>query len=154
MSELKAPTGLFFEDYLIDGSIVSQGRTITETDIVNFAAFSGDWNPLHIDAEVAGESQFGERIAHGLLVLSIASGLSERLGFLGGNVLFFKELIWQFRAAVMMGDTIRVKATVSELRPVPRLGGGYVTFKVQVLNQADKVVQRGSWILLIKSKEE
>lgn len=51
-----------------------------------------------------------------------------------------------------MGDTIRVQASVSELKSMPRLGGGYVTFKVQILNQEDKVVQRGTWMVLVKSR--
>jgi acyl dehydratase len=62
-------------------------------------------------------------------------------------------LDWQFRAAVKIGDTIRVQATVSELKPMPRLGGGYVTFKVQILNQEDKVVQRGDWTILVRSRD-
>jgi acyl dehydratase len=61
-------------------------------------------------------------------------------------------LEWQFRAAVIIGDTIRVQATISELKPMPRLGGGYVTLKVQILNQENKVVQRGAWTVLVKSK--
>ncbi len=154
MPELKAPTGLHFEDYNLGDSITSQGRTVTESDIVSFAALSGDWNPLHTDAETAKSTIHGERIAHGLLVLSMATGLAERLGFMQGTVMAFMKLEWQFRAAVLIGDTIRVRATVSELKPMKRLGGGFVTFKVQILNQADKVVQRGSWTVLVKSRDE
>jgi acyl dehydratase len=83
----------------------------------------------------------------------MATGLAERLGFMYQTVLGFMGLDWQFRAAVKIGDTIRVQATVSELKPMPRLGGGYVTFRVQILNQEDKVVQRGEWTVLVKSKE-
>ena len=96
---------------------------------------------------------FGQRIAHGMLVLSMATGLADRLGFIQGTVLAFMGLDWQFRNAVKIGDTVRVRATVAELRPMPRLGGGYVTFKVQILNQEDLVVQRGNWKVLIKSQE-
>ncbi|HIQ04806.1 MAG TPA: dehydratase [Anaerolineae bacterium] len=132
--------------------VTSPGRTITETDIVNFAALSGDWNQLHTDAEYAKSTMFGQRIAHGLLVLSIASGLAVRLGFMDETVLAFMGLEWRFRRPVMIGDTIRVRTTVSELKPVPRLGGGNVTFRVAVLNQRDEVVQRGSWTILMKSR--
>ncbi len=152
MADLQPTRGLYYEDYAVGVSITSQGRTVTESDIVNFAMLSGDWNPLHTDAQAAKETPYGERIAHGMLVLSMATGLAERLGFLNQTVLGFMGLNWQFRAAVKIGDTIRVQAAVSELKPMPRLGGGYVTFKVQILNQEDKVVQRGEWVMLIKSQ--
>lgn len=152
MPDLKPMRGLYFEEYTIGDSITSQGRTVTESDIVSFAMLSGDWNPLHTDAEAAKASPYGQRIAHGLLVLSIASGLTERLGILNDTVIGFMGLDWEFRAAVKIGDTIRVQATVSELKPMPRLGGGYVTLKIQVRNQEDKVVQRGTWTVLVKSK--
>jgi acyl dehydratase len=125
---------------------------VTEADIVNFAALSGDWNPLHSDAEVASQTPYGGRIAHGLLVLAMASGLAERLGFMNQTVLGFMGLDWEFRAAVKIGDTIHARASVAGMKPMPRLGGGYVTFSLQVLNQEGKVVQRGTWKLLIKSK--
>ena len=149
MADLRPIQGLYYEDYVVGASIISQGRTVTESDIVNFAMLSGDWNPLHTDAQAAKDTPYGERIAHGLLVLSMA----ERLGFMHQTVLGFMGLDWQFRAAVKIGDTIRVQATVSELRPMPRLGGGYVTCKVQILNQEDKVVQRGEWTILVKSRD-
>lgn len=154
MPGLRPPAGLYFEDYTIGDSITSQGRTVTETDIVSFAALSGDWNPIHTDAEVARETDFGERIAHGLLVLSMATGLAERLGFMKDTVIAFMGLEWQFRNAVKIGDTIRLRGSVSELRPMRRLGGGYVTFKIQVLNQEDQVVQRGTWTVLVRSRPE
>jgi len=154
MADLKPARGLYFEEYTIGDSIMSQGRTVTEADIVNFAMLSGDWNPLHTDAEAAKGTPYGQRIAHGLLVLSMATGLTERLGILNQTVLGFMGLEWEFRAAVRIGDTIRVHAAVSELKPMLRLGGGYVTLKLQVRNQEDKVVQRGTWTVLVKSKEE
>lgn len=152
MADLRPVQGLYFEDYTVGDAIASQARTVTESDIVNFAMLSGDWNPLHTDAEAAKETPYGERIAHGLLVLSMATGLAERLGFMSGTVIGFMGLDWQFRAAVKIGDTIRVQATVDEMKTMPRLGGGLVTLKVQILNQEDKAVQRGSWTVLVKSR--
>lgn len=144
--------GLFFEDYTVGNSITSQGRTVTESDVVQFAMLSGDWNPLHTDAHTARDTIYGERIAHGMLVLSLATGLAERLGFMQDKVIGFMGLEWQFRAAVKIGDTVRVRATVEETKVATRLGGGFVTLKVQILNQEDKVVQRGSWTVLVKSR--
>ncbi len=141
MADLRPVQGLYYQDYTVGDSITSQGRTVTESDVVNFAMLSGDWNPLHTDTEAAKETPFGQ-------------GLAERLGFMNQTVLAFMGLEWQFRAAVMIGDTIRVQATVSELKTMARLGGGYVTLKVHILNQQDKVVQRGTWTVLVKSKED
>jgi len=152
MAELKTQRGLYFEEYAIGDSVTSAGRTITEADVVNFAALSGDWNAIHTDAVYAAHEMFGERIAHGLLGLSVASGLAVRLGFMEDTVIAFMGLEWKFRAPIKIGDTIRVRAEVAQLKPMPRLGGGIVTFNVELLNQRDEVTQRGTWSLLIKSK--
>ena len=83
--------GMYFEEFEIGSEVFSPGRTISEADIVNFAGLSGDYNQLHTDAEFAKGTPFGKRIAHGLLVLSIASGLAARLGFIEGTALAFRE---------------------------------------------------------------
>jgi len=152
--ELTAPKGLYFEEFQLGQAITSQGRTVTEADVVAFAALSGDWNPMHTDAEFAARHPFGQRVAHGLLGLAIASGLAVRLGFLEETVLAFRELgEWKFSLPVYIGDTIHVRATVIETKEMRRLGGGLVTLKVEILNQDDKVVQRGTWGVLVKSQE-
>jgi 3-hydroxybutyryl-CoA dehydratase len=150
MGELLTHQGLYFEDYELGDSVTSQGRTVTEADIVNFAALSGDWNAIHVDAEYAKGGMFGERIAHGMLGLSIASGLAVRLGFMDETVIAFMGLEWKFRGAIKIGDTIKVKAEVAEKKAVPRLGGGLVTFNVEVLNQRGDAVQKGTWTMLVK----
>jgi 3-hydroxybutyryl-CoA dehydratase len=152
--ELVARTGLYFEEFDVGQSITSVGRTVTEADVVAFAALSGDWNAIHTDAEFAAQHPFGQRVAHGLLCMSIASGLAMRLGFLEGTALAFREIgNWKFSLPVFMGDTIHVRATVTETKPMPRLGGGLVTLKVEILNQDDKVVQRGTWGVLVQGQE-
>lgn len=150
MGELRSHGGLYFEDYEPGDSVTSQGRTVTEADIVNFAALSGDWNAIHVDAEYAKGGMFGERIAHGMLGLSIATGLAVRLGFMDEAVIAFRGLEWKFRGAVRIGDTIKVRAEVAEKKAMPRLGGGLVTFNVDVLNQRGESVQDGTWTLLVK----
>ena len=72
--------GKYFEDFEIGDVSTSAGRTITETDIVNFAALTGDWNEIHTNKELAARGSFGQRIAHGALVFSVATGLSVRMG--------------------------------------------------------------------------
>ncbi len=148
-----SPRGLFFEDLDEGVQVVSPGRTITEADIVMFAALSGDWNQLHTDAEFAKGTVFGERIAHGLLGLAVASGLAARLGFLEGTVEAFLSLEWKFKAPIRIGDTIHLEAKVSRKKAMKRLGGGIVSFEVQLLNQRGEVVQKGTWTVLVKGKE-
>ncbi len=153
--ELAVPTGMYFEEFEVGQSLTSVGRTVTEADVVAFAALSGDWNPMHTDAEYAAQHPFGQRVAHGLLCMSIASGLIMRLGFLEETVLAFREIgSWKFSLPVFIGDTIHARATVTETKPMRRLGGGAVTVKVEILNQDDKVVQLGIWGVLVKSCEE
>ena len=144
--------GLYFEDFEEGMALETRGRTITETDIVQFAGLSGDFNPMHTDAEYAATTQFGQRVAHGLLGLSIASGLSYQLGFLEGTVLAFTALDWKFRAPTFIGDTIRVAVKVTKKREMKAAGGGFVSFDVQVLNQEDKVTQKGEWTVLVASR--
>jgi 3-hydroxybutyryl-CoA dehydratase len=152
--ELTAPKGLFFEEFAVGQTITSVGRTITEADVVAFAALSGDWNPIHTDAEFAATDPFGQRVAHGLLCMSVASGLANRLGFVEGTALAFREIgDWKFSLPVFFGDTIRLRATVIETKFMRRLGGGLVNLKIEILNQDDKVVQRGTWGILVKSLE-
>ena len=152
--ELSARKGLYFEEFEIGQAITSVGRTVTEADVVAFAALSGDWNSIHTDAEFAADHPFGQRVAHGLLCMSIASGLAMRLGFLEETALAFREIgDWKFSLPVFMGDTIRVRATITETKPMRRLGGGLVNLKVEILNQDDKVVQRGTWGVLVKGLE-
>ena len=107
---------------------------------------------IHTDAEYSKAQLFGQRVAHGLLVLSIASGLAVRLGFMEETVIAFRELQWQFRTPVFIGDTVRLRVTVEGLKPMPRLGGGLVTFKLEVLNQRDEVANRGTWVMLCKAR--
>jgi acyl dehydratase len=152
MAEISVRKGLYFEEFQVGDSVTTAARTVTEADIVAFAALSGDWTAIHVDKEYAATQMFGERIAHGLLGLSIASGLAVRLGFIEGTVIAFMGLDWKFRGPIKIGDTIHVKATVAETKAMPRLGGGIVTFNVELLNQRDEVTQRGTWSMLVKSK--
>jgi 3-hydroxybutyryl-CoA dehydratase len=154
LTDLAIRRGLYFEEFALGNSMTSPARTITETDIVAFAALSGDWTAIHTDAEYAAKGNFGERVAHGLLALSIASGLAVRLGFIEGTALAFRELEWKFSLPIKIGDTIHIRAEVAEKKAVPRLGGGIVTFNVDVLNQRNEVTQRGTWKMLVKSSPE
>ncbi len=145
--------GIYFEEFAIGQSYVSVGRTITEHDILTFAGLSGDYNQIHTDAEFSKTTPFGQRIAHGLLGLSIASGLAMRTGILEGTVLAFREIEeWKFTKPVFIGDTIYTRLEVVDLKPFPRLGGGLVTIQVEVVNQRGESVMKGKWLVLVASR--
>jgi 3-hydroxybutyryl-CoA dehydratase len=135
----------YFDDLEIGAAMESSGRTVTEHDVVSFAALTGDWHPQHADADWAAESPFGRRVAHGMLVISYALGLLPidprvvlALRSIDGAVL---------KRPVGLGDSIRVRAKVSELRP---LGDdtGLVTLGVRIVNQADELVARMQIVVL------
>lgn len=146
------PRGLFFEDFAVGQKVVTAGRTVTEADIVTFAGLSGDFNQIHTDAVYSANYDFKQRIAHGLLVQSIATGLAVQTGFIEGTVLAFRELSAKFSRPTFIGDTVHVEIEIKVKKALPRLGGGNVTMKYSVVNQEGKVAQRGDWIMLVKSK--
>jgi acyl dehydratase len=145
------PRGLYFEEFEIGQTLHTAARTITEADIVNFAGLSGDYNQIHTNAVYAARDSFGQRVAHGLLVQSIATGLAVQAGFIEGTVLAFRELDCKFSLPIFIGDTIHVEIEITEKKQFPRLNGGNVTMKYSILNQEGKAVQRGNWVMLIKT---
>ncbi|MEE8373618.1 MAG: MaoC/PaaZ C-terminal domain-containing protein [Dehalococcoidia bacterium] len=127
----------YFEDFKVGDVEVTRARTVTEADIVNFAAFSGDWYPLHVDAEYAKKSPFGERIAHGMLVLSVSTGLMPLYEM--AIVAFYGMDKVRFTAPTKIGDTIHVELEVLETQDKGELGG-VIGFKNSVKNQQGVVV--------------
>lgn len=146
------PRGLHFEDFEIGQKLVTAARTVTESDIVTFAGLSGDFNQIHTDAVYAANDTFGQRVAHGLLVQSMATGLAVQSGVIEGTVLAFRELSAKFSLPTFIGDTVRVQIEITAKKAFRRLGGGNVTMKYSVINQKDEVVQRGEWVMLVKSR--
>jgi len=145
--------GMYFEEFEIGQKIVSLRRTITEADIVGFAGLSGDYNQLHTDSEFSKNTPFGQRVAHGLLVLSIASGLAMRTGALEGTTLAFREITeWKFIRPVMPGDTVHVVIEIKKLKALPRSKAGTVAFELDVRNQRDETAMKGLWAMLVASK--
>jgi acyl dehydratase len=145
--------GLYFEEFSVGQKVTTVGRTIGEADIFNFAGLTGDFNQIHTDAAFASTTQFGQRIAHGLLGFSIAVGLIMRTGLLEGTVLAFREINeWKFVKPFFIGDTISAELEVMETKALPRIGGGSMTASVTVKNQNGEICQRGSLNLLVLSK--
>jgi 3-hydroxybutyryl-CoA dehydratase len=143
---------MYFEEFVIGDKAASVSRTITEADVVAFAGLSGDYNEMHTSEAYASKTMFGRRVAHGLLGLSVASGLAFQMGFLIGTADAFRGLDWEFTGPIFIGDTIHIEAEVIEVKAFPRLGNGRVVFKVVLLNQDGKATQRGTWAMLVKSK--
>ncbi|MBU2552780.1 MAG: MaoC family dehydratase N-terminal domain-containing protein [Proteobacteria bacterium] len=127
----------YFDDYQIGDQEISRARTVTETDIVLFAAFSGDWYPLHTDAEFAKNTPFGERIAHGFLVLTIASGLMPLTEM--AIVAFYGMDKVRFTGATKIGDTIHVEMEVLDKKEHDG-GMGLIAFKQSIKNQRGEEV--------------
>ncbi len=145
---------LYFEEIDEGLEMTSPGRTVTETDIVQFAGLSGDYNQLHTNAEYGRDTMFGQRIAHGLLGLSIASGLAMRLGIIEDTAIAFMGLEWKFKRPVFIGDTIALNVKVLRKREMRRLGGGIVVLGLTVVNQAGEATQEGEWTMLVKGRPE
>jgi acyl dehydratase len=145
------PQHLYVDDIEVGQEWESPGRTITETDIVNFAGLSGDFNAIHINHEFAKTTPFRRPIAHGLLVLSIGSGLGMYSPPMR-TLAFLEMREWHFREPVFIGDTIhaRVKVLAKELRGRGRRG--VVTWQRQAFNQAGRVVQEGITITLVEGR--
>lgn len=154
MSPLPAsPRGMYFEEFEIGQKVVSAGRTVTESDVVTFAGLSGDYNQIHTDQEYSQKAGFGQRVAHGLLGLSIATGLAVQTGVIEGTVIAFMEIgNWRFSKPVFFGDTIHVEMEVTEVKEMRRLNGGAVTLAVRVINQRDENVMKGDWKMLVSSR--
>ena len=148
---MTGPPRRFFEEIEVGEEYESPGRTITETDIVLFAGISGDYNVVHTDAELMKTSIFGERIAHGLLGLSVQSGLLAR-AMQPYATLAFAGLRWKFKGPIKIGDTIRVRGKVTTKKETSKPDRGLVTLARTVVNQRDEVVQEGETDLMVERR--
>jgi 3-hydroxybutyryl-CoA dehydratase len=142
---------LYYEDLDINDEHRSAGRTITETDVITFAGLSGDFNNMHIDEEFAKKTVFGTRVAHGLCVLSIASGLWFTMPRLA-TVAFMGLEDWRFSGAVKFGDTVHITRKLVEKKEHKRPNMGFLIFEVNVHNHDGDVVQKGKWVILVQRK--
>ena len=118
-----------------------------------FAGLSGDYNPLHTDAEFAAKTPFKQRIAHGMLGMSVMTGLASRTGMLDGSALAFLGIEeWKFQKPIFLGDTIHVRMTVADIRPSSRPGSGVLKRLVEIVNQRGEVTQSGRLVTLIRAR--
>jgi 3-hydroxybutyryl-CoA dehydratase len=153
MTDKLALHSAYFEDLEVGQEMRTTARTVTEADVVMFAGLSGDYHALHTDAVYASQGPFGQRIAHGLLGLAIASGLAMQQGMLQDSVLAFRELTCKFRKPIFIGDTVHAEIVVSKLKPMSRIGGGLVELEIKLYNQRQELVLSGTWGVLVRSRE-
>lgn len=143
----------FYEDLEVGAEHESPARTITETDIVNFSALSGDWSPVHTDEEYCKQTPYKTRIAHGLLGLAVVEGLKQRIPAFS-DVRYMASLYWnyKFTGPILIGDTIRVRIRIDSKRETKKPDRGIVVEHVTMLNQRGEVVQEGEHGLMVLRK--
>ncbi|MBP1746895.1 MAG: acyl dehydratase [Deltaproteobacteria bacterium] len=141
--------GRTFDEFVIDEEIVSGARTVTEADVVNFACLSGDFHPEHMNEEYARKGPLGERIAHGLLVLSMATGLLNQTGAFEGTSIAILEVTTRFVKAVKFGDTIRAIQKIVGKKETSKPDRGVLTSRITVLNQNDEMILEADLVALL-----
>jgi acyl dehydratase len=148
-----APRGKYFEDFKVGDELVTPARTITSTDIVNFACLSGDFNEVHVNHEYCKTTPFGEPIAHGPLVYAIMGGLQYASGINDGTLLALLGIDkWRLLSPVKHGDTIRMHSTVVEVKETSKPDRGVVTFERRCVKQDGTVAQEMVTTILYKRR--
>lgn len=142
--------GLTFDAFEPGARWDSAPRLVTQADVDTFAALTGDRNPVHVDAEYAARTPFRTRIAHGLLVESLVSGLAWDLGVFEGTIVALREVSMRFEAPVVPGDSIRLELLVLERDPAPGPRRGWVRFATRVRSQRDELVLDGEWLTIVQ----
>lgn len=144
---------LYFDDISEEQVFVTPTRTVSEADVMLFAGLTGDYNELHTSRTFAEKTTFGQRIAHGMLILSIANGLYMRTGYFNRSTvanLGIEE--WRFRKVVLLNDTLYARITLKDKRMASDGKRGIVHWNVEVYNQKDEVVASGVWSKMISRR--
>jgi acyl dehydratase len=154
MGSVKNSRGLTFDEFNIGDCFRSQGRTVTEADVVAFAGLSGDFNPLHTDEEFGRSTPFGQRIAHGMLVAAMATGMANWTGVFEGTTISLLEQVIRYVGTTRFGDTIHLELEVIKKKESSKPDRGVVWLAARVHNQKEEVVVDGEWTLLMRRKME
>jgi acyl dehydratase len=145
--------GLTYDQFGLGEVFISPARTVTEADVVNFAGLSGDFNPLHIDEAFARTTPFGGRIAHGMLVAALATGMANWLGIFEGTALALMEQVIQYKRPVQLGDTVHLELRVADKEEISKPDRGVVVFETDVCNQDSRPVITGRWTMMMRRGE-
>lgn len=144
---------LFFEDLEVGQRYTSLARTTTETDLTMFSMLSGDWNPIHSDAEFARETKAGQRLVHGVYGIAIVTGLMDRAGWFADSAVAMLNINdWSFTSPIFIGDTLHCDMEITSLRLTSAGTTGIVGRRFRLINQNDQVVQEGECPALISCR--
>ncbi len=146
-------TTYYFEDFAPGQQFESGGRTITEADLTFFSMLSGDWNPLHANAEFAKSTRYGQRVVHGVLGIAISTGMLHELGIFHDSViamLGFRN--WNFLAPLLVNDTIYLRLTITALDPGKSGNSGKLGRRFELINQRGEVAQEGESDVLVLTR--
>jgi acyl dehydratase len=155
MTHTPAPRGRYFEDFEVGQEFLSPARTITLTDIVNFACLSGDFNEVHTNWEYCKTTPFGEPIAHGPLVYAVAAGLQYASGINDGTLIaLLQNDNWRMLLPVKNGDTIRMRSRVLTRKETSKPDRGVVTLLREVLKQDGSVAQEMKTTFLYRRRPQ
>ena len=145
--------GMFFEDFTVGQELETPARTVTSTDIVNFACLTGDFNEVHANHEYAKTTPFGEVVAHGPLIYGIAGGLQYASGINDGTLLALLQIDqWRILLPTKHGDTIRMVQKVIEKRETSKPDRGVVKLARKVVNQRGETVMEMEATILYRRR--
>ena len=140
----------YFEEFAVGDTFVSSGRTVTEADLTLFNMISGDWNPIHADAEFAARTRLGQRVVHGAFGIAVLTGFMHQMGIFETSAVAMMSLnSWEFRAPILIGQTLRLKLTISEVEAGASARVGRLGRHLQLLDQHHDVIQEGHSDMLI-----
>jgi len=143
--------GLFYEDLAVGQVFQSQGRTITEADLTMFSMLSGDWNPIHADAEFALQTRYKQRLVHGVLGLAIVTGLMDQAGWFRRSAIAMLDIEnWKFANPILIGDTLTCRMEITSVRLTSKDDTGVVGRRFTLTNQHGKTVQAGDIGILVR----
>ena len=142
---------MYFEEFTLGQTFVTGTHILSVQEIDTFSVLSGDNNPIHVDETFAAHSSYGKRIAHRLLVAAIVSGLAIK-SEMASHLIVSRAIHWKFLGPVFIGDEIHAEISVKEMKPIPRLGNGLLTFAMRVFKQGGELVSTGQWEAIIQTR--
>ena len=146
--------GFYLEDFELGKTYTSLARTVTETDVVNFAGLSGDFNPLYMDDEYGRNvSIFKKRIAHGMIGPVFMTGMSNQTGMFEGTTIAFLDLTIKYPAPLEIGATVHLEMTPTEIRHSSKPKKGILKMDANLVDQNGKVITECKWTLMMMARE-
>ncbi|WP_428851993.1 MaoC/PaaZ C-terminal domain-containing protein [Imbroritus primus] len=141
---------LYFEDFNLGQVFESTGRTVTEADLTMFSMLSGDWNPIHADAEFASRTRYGQRVVHGALGIAMATGMLHQIGVFERSAVAMMSLReWRFVAPMLIGQTLHLRMEIIAIEAGSSPRTGRIDRRLQLLDQAGAVIQEGVTDVLV-----